>query len=90
MKGKWVYTDITPVNQLIKIACLIKPFYAAEVVLLERMIYKNKNQHQRARYYKRIQQVCGSGIKVELFILLSFSDIKTNTRSGYKRYRRVG
>lgn len=56
-KGKWAYTDITPVNQLLKIADLIKPFYAAETVLLERMIYKNKNQHQRARYYKRVQQV---------------------------------
>jgi hypothetical protein len=57
IKGKWAYTDVTPVNQLLKIADLIKPFYAAETVLLERMIYKNKNQHQRARYYKRIQQV---------------------------------
>lgn len=57
IKGKWSYTDVTTVTKLVTIADLIKPFYAAETVLLERMIYKNKNQHQRARYYKRIQQV---------------------------------
>lgn len=57
LKGKWSYTDVAPVTQCIKIAEMIKPFYHAETVLLERMIYKNKNQHQRARYYKRIQQV---------------------------------
>jgi len=42
----------------VQLLTTIKSVYTTEMALLQRIIYKNSNQHRNAKYFIRLKQVC--------------------------------